>query len=132
MNRERRTRIIAVICILTGILYCGKKCLDYFTKSSYMEQWDRDFYMVVASRMNQVSSSSYDLAEGDVVTVNVACSSGMFDVAIFDESKEAVYFCSDCENIFETVEIPADGQYSLAINGKKAAGTVIFRINPED
>ena len=125
-KRKRNTVLIAVICICAACIIAAYRFYAYFFQSSYVESYDSTSYTIAAIRLNSTVSHSFDLSEGDIVTITVGQSSGKLSFAIAQDEDNILILEEDAASATYTAEIPEDGTYTMAVKGSRGAGAVVF------
>lgn len=91
-----------------------------------------DSYILAFERMNGQDSHSLSLKEGDALSVEFSVEKGRVDLAIENDSGNAIYKGNKIEDgIFEVI-IPADGEYTVSVNAKNARGEIRIGLIKEE
>lgn len=83
-----------------------------------------DSYLLNAERMTGTGTHTLALQKGDVLQIHFAVEKGSLKLTIAAPDGTELYAGNGTEAEDFTVNIPADGVYTISVEGRQAAGTL--------
>lgn len=129
----RKTKTVRILCsaaaaaLFLFVLVWMPRCFP-FRKSECTRTVEETGFSLGFSPLNGSQSETFSLMEGDRIEVSLVRMSGRLSVSIGQAEKTPVYQGNDMELSSFQVSIPEDGDYLLTVTGKRAEGSVSFRI----
>lgn len=128
---KKSTRI-AVICIEALLLVCllWVVALKLWpdTESKCTVKAEKDLFSLVMESMNETRAATYSLTEGDAINVSVAPIAGTVDIFVTGSGGSIIYEGHNPEMEIFRVNITQTDTYTISVTGKKAEGSISFRI----
>ena len=78
--------------------------------------------------LNRMESQDLEMKEGDIIDVEIVSDSGNLAVTIQKGDEDPIYSGNELPTSSFSVGVPKEGTYTITVTGKKAKGSVSFRI----
>lgn len=98
------------------------------TESRCTVKAERNLFSVIMEFMNESKSEAFQLEEGASLVVYIEHLDGELDIFITDSNGKSIYEGHNPEMSTFLVNITENGQYTITVEGKRAKGSISFRI----
>lgn len=121
--KKRFKLIIISILLLIIATGCGKQVFNG-NRTSNDVQFIMDF-----SVLNKTETHEMSLEEGTTVNVDIEKISGRIDILVEDIDGNKIYRGDNADSNQFSFDIPKSSTYIFSITGKKAKGSVSFKVS---
>jgi len=119
-----------ICCVVVLFLLIWRVFLRVWhnTESRCTVKVERNLFSVVMESMNESKSETFQLEEGVSIAVYIEHLDGELDVYITDSNGKSIYEGHNPEMSSFLVNITENDQYTIAVEGKRAKGSISFQI----
>ena len=119
---RKRFRHLAILTL--GLILLCTSCQQVLFDGSKSTD-DSGVYLHFAM-LDQTEDTVLSAHAGEEIAVELLLERGTVDIKIVSPSGEAAYTGTDLKDGSFVVVLPSEGDYTLSVTGRKAAGTVSF------
>ena len=130
-NQCRIIRKLAEIAWLAGLCAAAAGCGSDSTFDGSRVGNEDAFYMDY-SVLSKKEEASLELAEGDVLKVDISQDEGSVDIRVGRSGEEPIYEGNSLVEMSFTLNITEAGEYQISVSGNRASGSVAFTKMPAE
>lgn len=123
---KKKTVLVCLLALLAAglaVFFLVRGSRDSGTfRGSFVK--DPDSYSLDVERMTGTDTHTLELQKGDVLQIHFAVEKGSLKLTITAPDGTELYAGNGTEATDFTVNIPADGVYAIAAEGRQATGTL--------
>lgn len=118
---KKPIRLILILILILGSIGCSKVDFDGEVVSNENE------FAMEYSLLNVSKSHSFELVEGNKISVQIEKESGKLNVSIKDDNGNEVYKGNDVSSGRYEISVKENGTYTIEVTGDNSSGSVSFR-----
>lgn len=117
----KHKKIISTVLTVCVLLLSLAGCTPSFEGNSVK---NADSYALDIEAMNGTDSHTLELEQGDTLQIQFETVKGSLSMEITAPDGAAIYQGDGTEATQFTLDVPADGAYTISVEGKKAQGSI--------